>query len=150
MCCPVMTTQLKELWGTAIADGWGGLLCGESFDSVIEGNRKGHAAPVQRRARGSKISYGQVDKWQTQRKADTLKSWAEFSGERRLYMSYFSSYCPQVQSYLRACEHLLTAAHNNQQFSEEELQMVESYAMDVAKIHAAFVKDKNHLVSCIN
>jgi RNA recognition motif-containing protein len=44
----------------------------------------------------------------------------------------------------------LTAAHNNQQFSEEELQMVESYAMDVAKIHAAFVKDKNHRVSCIN
>lgn len=57
-------------------------------------------------------------------------------------MSYFSSYCPQVQSYLRACEHLLAAAHNNQQFSEEELQMVESYAMDVAEIHTAFLKRK--------
>ena len=75
---------------------------------------------------------------------------AEFFGgitrERRLDMSYFSSYCPQVQSYLIACEHLLAAAENHQQFSEEELQMVESYAMDVAKIHTAFVNDKSHLV----
>ena len=62
-------------------------------------------------------------------------------------MSYFFSYCPQVQTYLRACEHLLAAAQNNQQFSEEELQMVESYAMDVSKIRAAFVNGRNHLVS---
>ena len=57
-------------------------------------------------------------------------------------MSYFSSYCSQVQNYLRACEHLLAAAQSNQQFSEEELQMVESYAMDVAKLHTAFASVK--------
>ena len=57
-------------------------------------------------------------------------------------MSYFSSYCSQVQNYLRACEHLLAAAQSNQQFSEEELQMVESYAMDVAKLHTAFASAK--------
>ena len=62
-------------------------------------------------------------------------------------MSYFSSYCPEVQSYLEACEHLLTAAHNNHQFSEEELQMVQSYAMEVTEIHAAFLNRKNHLVA---
>ncbi len=61
--------------------------------------------------------------------------------ERRFFMSYFSSYCTQVQNYLKACERLLAAA-NNQQFSEEELQMVESYAMDVAEIHTAFLKRK--------
>ena len=49
-------------------------------------------------------------------------------------MSYFSSYCAEVQDYLKACEHLLEAAHiHNRQFSEEELQMVESYSTDVAK-----------------
>jgi hypothetical protein len=34
-----------------------------------------------------------------------------------------------------------------QQFSEEELQMVESYASDVAKMHTALVNGKNHLVT---
>ena len=63
-------------------------------------------------------------------------------------MSYFSSYCAEVQDYLRACEHLLAAAHiHNRQFSEEELQMVESYAMDVAKMHTTFVHAKNHFIS---
>ena len=63
-------------------------------------------------------------------------------------MSYFSSYCAEVQDYLRACEHLLAAAHiHNRQFSEEELQMVESYAMDVAKMHTAFVHAKNRFIS---
>ena len=63
-------------------------------------------------------------------------------------MSYFSSYCAEVQEYLKACEHLLAAAHTqNRQFSEEELQMVESYAMDVAKMHTAFVHAKNHFIS---
>ena len=62
-------------------------------------------------------------------------------------MSYLSSYGREVQNYLRACEHLLAAAQNNQQFSEEELQMVESYGMDVAKMHTALVKVKNHLVT---
>jgi hypothetical protein len=63
-------------------------------------------------------------------------------------MSYFSSYCPEIQDYLKACEHLLKAAHvHNRQFTEEELQMVGSYAMDVANIHTAFVAGKNHLVS---
>ena len=66
--------------------------------------------------------------------------------ERRFHMSYFSSYCPQVQNYLKACERLLAAA-NNQQFSEEELQMVESYASDVAKMHTALLNGKNHLVT---
>jgi hypothetical protein len=51
-------------------------------------------------------------------------------------MSYFSSYCAEVQDYLKACEHLLAAAHlHKRQFSEEELQMVESYAMEVAKMN---------------
>lgn len=62
-------------------------------------------------------------------------------------MSYFSSYCPEIQDYLKACEHLLAAAQNQYQFSEEELQMVESYAMDVVKMHRAFVNGKTHLVS---
>ena len=63
-------------------------------------------------------------------------------------MSYFSSYCVEVQDYLKACEHLLAAAHiDNRQFSEEELQMVESYAMDVANMHTAFVHAKNHFSS---
>ena len=62
-------------------------------------------------------------------------------------MSYFASYCPEIQNYLTACEHLLAAAQNHQQFSEEELQMVESYGMDVAKMHTALVKVKNHLVT---
>ena len=62
-------------------------------------------------------------------------------------MAYFSPYCAEVQDYLRACEHFLAAAHvHNQRFSEEELQLVESYAMDVAKIHTAFVNAKDHLV----
>src|SRR6185312_16555232 len=51
--------------------------------------------------------------------------------ERRYIMSYFSPYCAEVQDYLRACEHFLAAAHiHNRQFSKEELQMVQSYAMD--------------------
>jgi hypothetical protein len=63
-------------------------------------------------------------------------------------MSYFSSYCAEVQNYLRACEHLLAAAQNDRQFSEEELQMVESYTADVANMHTAFANtqasaDKN-------
>lgn len=59
-------------------------------------------------------------------------------------MSYFSSYCAEVQDYLKACEHLLAAAHiHDRQFSEEELQMVVSYAMDVVKIHTVVVHDKN-------
>ena len=61
-------------------------------------------------------------------------------------MSYFSSYCAEVREYLKACEHLLAAAHTqNRQFSEEELQMVESYAMDVAKMHRTLVESNNHL-----
>ncbi len=60
-------------------------------------------------------------------------------------MSYFSSYCAEVQDYLKACEHLLESAHiRNRQFSEEELQMVQSYAMDVSN---AFVDAKNHIIS---
>jgi hypothetical protein len=66
---------------------------------------------------------------------------------KAVVMSYFSTYCPQVQNYLRACEHLLAAAQNNQEFSEEELQMVESYAVDVAEMHTAFLNRKNHLVT---
>ena len=65
----------------------------------------------------------------------------------RSYMSYFSCYCPEIQNYLRACEHLLAAARNNQQFSEEELQMVESYALDVANLHTAFVSGKTYPVT---
>ena len=80
-------------------------------------------------------------------KADPLNASAESSRERRWICRTFSPICPQVQTYLRACEHLLAAAQNNQQFSEEELQMVESYAMDVSKIRAAFVNGRNHLVS---
>ena len=61
-------------------------------------------------------------------------------------MSYFSSYCAEVRDYLKACEHLLSAAYTqNRQFSEEELQMVESYAMDVANMHRTFVENKKHL-----
>ena len=59
-------------------------------------------------------------------------------------MSYFSSYCAEVQDYLRACERLLAAAKNNQHFSEEELQMVEAYANDVAQIHTALASTKGH------
>jgi hypothetical protein len=63
-------------------------------------------------------------------------------------MSYFSSYCAEVQDYLNACEHLLAAAHiDNRQFSEEELQMVESYSTDVAKIHTAVLHAKNPVIS---
>jgi hypothetical protein len=62
-------------------------------------------------------------------------------------MSYFSSYCTQVQKYLKACEHLLAAANNTQQFTEEELQMVESYAVDVAKMHTALLTVKNKVVT---
>ena len=63
-------------------------------------------------------------------------------------MSYFSSYCAEVQEYLKACEHLLAAAHiHDRQFSEEELQMVESYAMDVVKMHTVVVHAKNHFIS---
>jgi hypothetical protein len=62
-------------------------------------------------------------------------------------MSYFSSYCSEVQDYLKACEHLLAAAQNHQQFSEEELQMVESYAMDVAKMHTSSADAKRSVVS---
>jgi hypothetical protein len=61
-------------------------------------------------------------------------------------MSYFSSYCTSVQNYLKACERLLAAA-NNQQFSEEELQMVKSYASDLAQIHTTLMNGKNHLVT---
>ena len=53
-------------------------------------------------------------------------------------MSYFSSYCPEVRDYLRACEHLLAAGRaHNRQFSEEELQMVESYGTEVARMQTA-------------
>ena len=62
-------------------------------------------------------------------------------------MSYFSTYSSQVQNYLKACEHLLAAAQNNQHFSEEELQMVESYGIDVAKMHTSLVNRKSHLVT---
>jgi hypothetical protein len=65
-------------------------------------------------------------------------------------MSYFSLYCPEVQNYLTACEHLLAAAQiNNRQFTEEELQMVESYAMDGIQIHTAFTDSKkpSHLLT---
>jgi hypothetical protein len=60
-------------------------------------------------------------------------------------MSYFSSHCAEVQDYLKACEHLLAAAHlHKRQFSEEELQMVESYAMEVAKMNRDSADTKNH------
>ena len=63
-------------------------------------------------------------------------------------MSYFSFYCAEVQDYLNACEHLLAAAHTDKrQFSEEELQMIESYGMDVAKMHKALVDSKNQFLS---
>ena len=62
-------------------------------------------------------------------------------------MSYFSCYCPEIQDYLKACEHLLAAAQNNQQFSEEELQMVESYTMDVVKLRIAYMSGKHYLVT---
>ena len=62
-------------------------------------------------------------------------------------MSYFLSYCSDVQNYLKACEQLLSAAKNDQHFTEEELQMVESYAIDVAKMHKALVNGKDHLVT---
>ena len=53
-------------------------------------------------------------------------------------MSYFSSYSPEVQDYLRACEHLLAAAKShNRQFSQEELQMVQSYSAEVAMMQTA-------------
>lgn len=53
-------------------------------------------------------------------------------------MSYFSSYCSEVQDYLRACEHLLAAAQaHNRQFSEEELQMVASYTTEIAMMQTA-------------
>lgn len=53
-------------------------------------------------------------------------------------MSYFSSYCSEVQDYLRACEQLLAAAQaHNRQFSEEELQMVASYTTDIAMMQTA-------------
>jgi hypothetical protein len=61
-------------------------------------------------------------------------------------MSPFSSYCAEVQDYLTACERLLSAGQT-QQFSEEELQMVESYAMDVAKMHTAFASAKKAISS---
>ena len=56
MRCPrckgfMVTTQLKELWSSSQIDGWRCLLCGEHIDPVIEGNRTGHASPVQSRAR---------------------------------------------------------------------------------------------------
>jgi len=56
MRCPrckgfMVTTQLKELWDFGQVDGWRCLLCGEHIDPVIEGNRTGHASPVQSRAR---------------------------------------------------------------------------------------------------
>lgn len=56
MRCPrckgfMVTIQLKELWNSRHVDGWRCLLCGEHIDPVIEGNRTGHASPVQSRAR---------------------------------------------------------------------------------------------------
>ncbi len=56
MRCPrckgfMVTTQLKELLNSRHVDGWRCLLCGEHIDPVIEGNRTGHAPPVQSRAR---------------------------------------------------------------------------------------------------
>ena len=56
MRCPrckgfMVTTQLNELWSSGQVDGWRCLLCGENIDPVIEGNRTGHAPPVQSRAR---------------------------------------------------------------------------------------------------
>jgi hypothetical protein len=42
-------------------------------------------------------------------------------------------------------EHLLAAAHvHKRQFSEEELQMVESYAMEVAKMNRDSADTMNH------
>ena len=52
-------------------------------------------------------------------------------------MSYFTSYCAEVQDYLKACEQLLAVAHKRE-LSEEELQMVESYALDVVNMHKVF------------
>jgi hypothetical protein len=53
-------------------------------------------------------------------------------------VSYFSSYCSEVRDYLRACERLLAATQaHNRQFSEEELQMIESYGTEVARMQTA-------------
>jgi hypothetical protein len=56
MRCPrcqglMVTTRLNELGRSDTATGWRCLICGENVDSVIEGNRTGHALPVQSRAR---------------------------------------------------------------------------------------------------
>jgi hypothetical protein len=49
--CKGFMVTLKELWDSGQVDGWRCLLCGEHIDPVIEGNRTGHASPVQSRAR---------------------------------------------------------------------------------------------------
>ena len=55
------------------------------------------------------------------------------------YGSPLLSYSAEVQDYLRACERLLAAAavRHKPPFSEEELQLVEYYINEVARMHAA-------------
>ena len=52
------------------------------------------------------------------------------------------SYRKEVQEYLRSCEHLIAAALqlNHPPFSPEELEMVEYYAVEIAKMHAVLSK----------
>ena len=48
----------------------------------------------------------------------------------------FLSLRQEVQNYLRSCEHLLSvpAASHDPQFTEDELQIVNYYAAEVAKM----------------
>jgi hypothetical protein len=49
----------------------------------------------------------------------------------------FPSLRQEVQNYLRSCEHLLSvpaASHNNPSFTSDELQIVNYYAAEVAKM----------------
>jgi hypothetical protein len=50
--------------------------------------------------------------------------------------SPFPSLRPEIQNYLRSCEHLLSipAASHNPPFSADELQIMNYYAAEVAKM----------------
>lgn len=50
--------------------------------------------------------------------------------------SSFPSFRPEVQDYLRSCEHLLSVpvAPHNPPFTEEELLVVNYYAAEVTKM----------------
>ena len=59
-----------------------------------------------------------------------------------MFSSAFPSMRKEVQDYLRSAEHLLAAAvtPNAPPFSEEELELVEYYAMEISKLHAFLVR----------